>query len=87
MARYSLLVDYKYCTGCLSCEVACNQEYGRPLGHAGIKSLRIYNEAWRQIPYKLYACSNGSVQLLQPAESRKARNLPAYSIACQDVWK
>ncbi len=37
MPRYSLLVDYKYCTGCLSCEVACNQEYGRPLGHAGIK--------------------------------------------------
>ena len=37
MSRYSLLVDYKYCTGCHSCEIACNQEYDRPIGLTGIK--------------------------------------------------
>ncbi len=37
MPKYSLLVDYKYCTGCHSCEIACNQEYDRPVGFAGIK--------------------------------------------------
>lgn len=35
--QYALLVDYEYCTGCHSCEIACNQEYNRPLGMSGIK--------------------------------------------------
>jgi len=26
MKKYALLIDYKYCTGCHSCEVACRQE-------------------------------------------------------------
>ena len=37
MPKYSMLVDSKYCTGCHSCELACNQEYNRPVGSAGIK--------------------------------------------------
>jgi len=36
MSKYALLVDYKYCTGCHSCEIACNQEYNRPVGLSGI---------------------------------------------------
>lgn len=39
MPSYALLVDYKYCTGCHSCEIACNQEYNLPLGASGIKVL------------------------------------------------
>ena len=39
MKEYALLVEYKYCTGCHSCEIACNQEYNRPLGLSGIKVL------------------------------------------------
>ena len=27
-----MLIDYEYCTGCKSCEVACKQEYKRPAG-------------------------------------------------------
>ncbi len=30
-----MLIDYEYCTGCKSCEVACKQEYGRPAGKVG----------------------------------------------------
>ncbi|MCI8468477.1 MAG: oxidoreductase, partial [Eggerthellaceae bacterium] len=26
MTTHALLIDYKYCTGCHSCEVACRQE-------------------------------------------------------------
>lgn len=37
MGKYSLLVDYTYCTGCHACEIACNQEYKRPVGVAGIE--------------------------------------------------
>ena len=35
MSTYAMLIDYEYCTGCRSCEVACKQEYQRPAGRAG----------------------------------------------------
>jgi len=28
MKKYALVIDYKYCTGCHSCEVACRHEKG-----------------------------------------------------------
>jgi Fe-S-cluster-containing dehydrogenase component len=37
MAKYGLLIDYEYCTGCHSCEVACKQEQNHPAGVGGIK--------------------------------------------------
>ena len=36
MARYALLIDYDYCTGCHSCEVACQQEHHYPPGTNGV---------------------------------------------------
>ena len=30
-----MLIDYEYCTGCKTCEVACKQEYSRPAGKLG----------------------------------------------------
>ena len=33
---YGLLIDYEYCTGCQSCEVACKEEHGYPVGKTGI---------------------------------------------------
>ncbi|RLF04803.1 MAG: oxidoreductase, partial [Thermoprotei archaeon] len=27
MPKYGLLIDYEYCTGCHTCEVACKQEH------------------------------------------------------------
>ncbi len=37
MARYGLLINYDYCTGCHTCEVACQQEHGHPAGTTGIE--------------------------------------------------
>ncbi|MBE0598436.1 MAG: oxidoreductase [Desulfuromonadales bacterium] len=37
MSRHGLLIDYHYCTGCQTCEVACQQEHGHPPGQSGIK--------------------------------------------------
>ena len=39
MEQYGLLIDYEYCTGCQSCEVACKEEHGNPVGKWGIKVL------------------------------------------------
>ena len=30
-----MLIDYEYCTGCRTCEIACKQEYNRPAGKLG----------------------------------------------------
>lgn len=27
MAQYGMLIDYEYCTGCRTCELACQQEH------------------------------------------------------------
>ena len=37
MAKYGLLIDYHYCTGCHACEVACQQEHDYPAGRNGIR--------------------------------------------------
>ena len=37
MLNYALVIDYKYCTGCHTCEVACSKEKGLPAGQWGIK--------------------------------------------------
>ena len=37
MSKNGLLIDYNFCTGCLSCEVACQQEHDFPVGQCGIK--------------------------------------------------
>jgi Fe-S-cluster-containing dehydrogenase component len=41
MSTYGLLIDNEYCTGCHSCEVACKNELGLPLGQWGIKVLEL----------------------------------------------
>ena len=35
--EYGLLIEYDYCTGCHTCEVACQQEHDHPVGRCGIK--------------------------------------------------
>lgn len=37
--RYGLLIDYEFCTGCQSCEVACKEEHGFPVGKWGIRVM------------------------------------------------
>ena len=41
MAQYGLMIDNEFCTGCHSCEVACKNELGLPLGQWGIKLLEL----------------------------------------------
>lgn len=45
-ARYGLLIDYEYCTGCHSCEVACKQEHDLPVGKWGIKVFEFIQETF-----------------------------------------
>lgn len=37
MSMYGLLIDYQFCYGCHTCELACKQEHNLPVGKFGIK--------------------------------------------------
>ncbi len=36
MATYGLLIDIEWCTGCHTCEIACQMEHKLPVGQTGI---------------------------------------------------
>lgn len=36
MANMGILIDYEWCTGCHTCETACQMEHGLPVGQFGI---------------------------------------------------
>ncbi|MBS7647767.1 MAG: 4Fe-4S dicluster domain-containing protein [Candidatus Bathyarchaeia archaeon] len=44
MSLYGLLIDYQWCSGCHSCEVACKQEHNLPVGVWGIKVYELVQE-------------------------------------------
>lgn len=37
MSKYTLIIDYRYCTGCHACEVACRKEKGFKAEEYGIR--------------------------------------------------
>ena len=39
--RFALLIDYEYCTGCHTCEMACQMEHNLPIGQWGIKIAEV----------------------------------------------
>jgi anaerobic dimethyl sulfoxide reductase subunit B (iron-sulfur subunit) len=41
MAEYGLLIDYDWCSGCHSCEMACQMEHGLAVGQYGIKVFEV----------------------------------------------
>ncbi len=63
MPNYGLLIDYEFCSGCHSCEVACKEEHGFPVGKHGI---RVFNDGpwpidnrkmnWNKIPIPTDLC-------------------------------
>lgn len=60
---YGLLIDYEYCTGCQSCEVACKEEHGYPVGQWGIRVMDdgpweiSENEVnWNKLPFPTDLC-------------------------------
>jgi Fe-S-cluster-containing dehydrogenase component len=44
MPKNGLLIEYEYCTGCHTCEVACQQEHNYPAGKWGIKVNEILTQ-------------------------------------------
>lgn len=60
---YALLIDYEYCTGCQSCEVACKEEHNYPVGKWGIRvhddgpwEIEGHMVNWNKIPVPTDLC-------------------------------
>lgn len=39
--KNGILIDYEWCTGCHSCEMACQMELELPIGQSGIKVFEL----------------------------------------------
>ena len=52
--KNGLLIDYEYCTGCHTCEVACAQEHNWPAGMAGIKVIEVVEKLPNDNAYLAY---------------------------------
>ncbi len=52
--EYGLLIDYEYCTGCYSCQVACAQEFKWPKGMGGIRVMEIEQQMPKDGVYLTY---------------------------------
>jgi Fe-S-cluster-containing dehydrogenase component len=48
MSKNALLIHYEYCTGCHTCEVACQQEHDYPVGQNGIKVTEFVYQALKK---------------------------------------
>ncbi|MEM1515715.1 MAG: oxidoreductase [Candidatus Bathyarchaeia archaeon] len=81
MSDHYLLIDHKWCTGCRSCEFACNMEHKFPVGLSGLKVVESIVEAGGRIlinyiPIPTSLCS------LCPERVKKSK-LPACVQHCQ----
>ena len=83
MARYALLIDYDYCTGCHSCEVACQQEHDYPVGTNGVivKEYEYVVDGRVQIDYLPYFTQHCDLCVGRLARERDA--VPACVKHCQ----
>lgn len=57
MNKQAILIDYDWCTGCHSCELACQMELGLPVGQTGVVVTEIgpweYGEGKWQLSYDI----------------------------------
>ena len=74
--EYGLLIDYEYCTGCHTCQVACAQEHSWPAGMGGIRVQEIIQNLPNDKAYLTYLpfptelcvlCKSRTKKGLQPA--------------------
>ena len=69
--KHGLLINYEYCTGCHTCEIACSQEYHWPAGMAGIKVMEIVENLPDDKAYLVYLPFPTELCILCTARTKK----------------
>lgn len=83
MSGNALYLDYEFCSGCHSCEIACRNELGLGLDQWGIK---VVEDGPRQLPDGTWHWNYLALptELCDLCEARVARGeLPACVLHCQ----
>lgn len=85
MALNGLLIDYEFCTGCHSCEMACKVEKGLEVGEWGIKLAtmgpwEIDKDVW---DWNYIPCPTGRCDLCEDRVNEG--RLPACVHHCQGL--
>ena len=82
MGKIGLMIDYEYCTGCQSCELACKNEHGFPLDKWGIKMMEFGpfemeegKPEWNYLPFPTSYCD-------LCAERVKSGGIPTCALHC-----
>lgn len=89
MTRNGILVDYQYCTGCYSCEVACQSELELPLGQWGVRVMQngpwpIKDDEGNETDRFVYDFIPAFTQVCNLCESRLEKGkLPSCVFHCQ----
>ena len=73
-SKHGLLIDYEYCTGCHTCEIACSQEYHWPPGMAGIKVMEIVENLPDDNAYLVYLPFPTELCVLCAARTKKGED-------------
>ncbi len=86
-SKNGLLFDYEWCTGCHSCEMACQMEHGFPIGQSGVMLYEVgpykisgenFREDWQ------YSYQIALTKQCDLCEGRvKAGNVPSCVKHCQ----
>ena len=79
VSKKGLLVDYAYCTGCHSCEIACKQENQHPPGRWGIKVTEMVFESDGRVSARATCLSRPRTAICAHDGRRRAMCLPASS--------
>jgi Fe-S-cluster-containing dehydrogenase component len=83
MARYALLIDYDYCTGCHSCEIACQQEHDYPVGTNGVVVTEYEYETNGRVRIDFLPFFTQHCDLCKGRRTRERDGLPACVKHCQ----
>lgn len=92
MGRKGILIDYEYCTGCHSCEVACQMEYGLEPNRYGIKVNQIGpwklgedNYEFTFLPYPTKLCNLCVERVERGQQPTCAKHCLSQVIRCGEV--
>ena len=83
MARYAILIDYDFCTGCHSCEVACQQEHDYAAGTNGIVVKEYEYESKGRVRIDYLPFFTQHCDLCKSRRARETDGLPACVRHCQ----
>ncbi|MGA3128428.1 MAG: hypothetical protein ABSD13_17135 [Candidatus Korobacteraceae bacterium] len=75
------MIEYEYCNGCHSCDVACKQEHQYPVGKGGLRISEIYTELPDKVRTDYLPFPTAYCDLCAPRVGRGEK--PACVKACQ----